>query len=172
MTNSAASPSTAVCLMLTQRKYLGADQSVMWAAGRGRLARIYTRRESMLVALICQRECCARHGGCTPDMTFTPGDMRALPFEDSALAGIVCFYAIIHLLREDVPVALAEMHRVIAPGGRLLLSFHGGEGEVGYDTFLDHDVPIAATLFTPAEVARYIAGAGFYVTGIWTRPAL
>ena len=46
--------------------------------------------------------------------------MRALEIPDASLAGIVCFYTIIHLKRKDVPHALSEMLRVLKPGGILV----------------------------------------------------
>jgi ubiquinone/menaquinone biosynthesis C-methylase UbiE len=56
--------------------------------------------------------------------------MLALPLGDAALAGVVAFYAIVHFSPEELCRALAEMYRVLSPGGRLLLAFHIGERAV------------------------------------------
>ena len=62
-----------------------------------------------------------------PGMTFETGDMLKLPFADQWLAGIAAFYSLIHIERELLPRALMELYRVLAPEGRLLVTFHAGE---------------------------------------------
>src|SRR5262245_54109465 len=62
------------------------------------------------------REARRRH----PGVEFEPGDMLALPLADGSLAGVVAFYAIVHLSSDGLRRALAEMYRVLRPGGRLL----------------------------------------------------
>lgn len=95
------------------------------------------------------------------DIPFERGDMR--DFVASDLAGIVCFYAIIHLQRGDVPRALQRMHNALRPGGRLLLSFHGGEGSLRREEWYGKKISIEVTMFEPEEMARYLAAAGFVV---------
>ena len=104
-----------------------------------------------------------------PDISFQRGDMRALEIPDASLAGVICFYAIIHLKREDVPRALSEMHRVLKPGGRLLMSFHGGEGELHRDQWYDMPVSIDICLFEREEMAGNLEAAGFEVERIVDR---
>lgn len=111
---------------------------------------------------------CARR--LNPGMTFTEGSMLALPFPDGAFAGIVAFYSIIHLAREDAPLALAEFHRALRPGGWLLLAFHGGQGEVHREEWYGERVKIHATLFTLDEMATLLRGVGFTVVEKLERP--
>ena len=96
-----------------------------------------------------------------PDITFERGDMLALDLPDAELAGIVCFYAIIHLKREDVTRALGEMRRVLKPGGHLLVSFHGGRGELHRAEWYGRSVSIDVTLFEKGEMSDYLTSAGF-----------
>ncbi len=49
------------------------------------------------------------------------GDMRALPFPDGSFDAVVSSAAIDHLERKDIPVALAEAHRVLREDGQILL---------------------------------------------------
>lgn len=56
-------------------------------------------------------------------------DMRTLELPDVAWDGVWCMAALLHLRRADAPVALAQMHRVLRPGGWLSLSVLEGAGE-------------------------------------------
>ena len=98
-----------------------------------------------------------------PDIPFEQGDMRALDVPDASMDGILSFYAIIHLKREDVLPALTEMNRVLKPGGKLLLSFHAGEGELHRDEWYARPVSIDVTLFEKEEMSGYMEAAGFEV---------
>ncbi|MET9275489.1 class I SAM-dependent methyltransferase [Kribbella sp. NPDC003557] len=61
-----------------------------------------------------------------PDLDFRVGSMTALDLPDGSVSGIVSWWSIIHLPRDVVPQAFAEFHRVLAPGGVLLIGFHVG----------------------------------------------
>lgn len=50
------------------------------------------------------------------------GDARALPLADEAYDAAISSYAIDHLRRDEVPVALSEVKRVLKPGGEFLLA--------------------------------------------------
>ena len=49
------------------------------------------------------------------------GDMRKLPFADGEFDAVVSSYAIDHLRRDERPNAIAEVARVLKPGGEFLL---------------------------------------------------
>jgi SAM-dependent methyltransferase len=49
------------------------------------------------------------------------GDMRQLPFKDAEFDAVVSSYAIDHLRRAERPKAIAEVARVLKPGGEFLL---------------------------------------------------
>jgi len=103
------------------------------------------------------REARERH----PGLQFEQGDMLALPLADASLAGVVAFYAIVHFSPTRLRRALAEMHRALRPGGRLLLAFHSGEGSVHVEGFLGRPVALDFAFFRPAGIADELAGAGF-----------
>ena len=52
---------------------------------------------------------------------FVQGDAATLPFEDARFDAITCNFGFSHL--PDRPAALAEMARVLRPGGQLYMSF-------------------------------------------------
>jgi SAM-dependent methyltransferase len=104
-----------------------------------------------------------------PTMRIEQGDLRSLAFADGALAGIVAFYSLIHLERSEVVNALIELARILTPGGRLLVAFHGGDGEVRAENWFGRGVSVDATLYQPAEMETSMERAGFDVEAITTR---
>src|SRR6266581_8858125 len=64
-----------------------------------------------------------------PTLDFHQGNFFALELADGALAGIAAFYSLIHCARDELGRAVAELSRVLAPGGRLLMAVHAGTGE-------------------------------------------
>jgi len=98
---------------------------------------------------------------CFPNMTFSQGDMTSLTLPDRALSAIVCFYALIHIPRARVPVALREMRRVLVEGGALLVAVHGGHGALHADEMAGRPADLDATLFSLGELSDLIEAAGF-----------
>lgn len=96
-----------------------------------------------------------------PDIAFEPGDMLDLPRPDNALAGVVAFYSIVHFSPAQLRRALAEMLRVLRPGGLLLLAFHAGDGTIHVDEFLGRPVSLDFFHFPPPLVADELALTGF-----------
>ncbi len=103
------------------------------------------------------REARQRH----PGIPFEVGNMLALPWADGSLAGVVAFYAIVHFGPEELRRALAEMHRVLRPGGRVLLAFHIGTQTVHLEEFLGRRVALDFVFFEPQAVAEELGRAGF-----------
>jgi len=68
-----------------------------------------------------------------PEIPFRVGDMFALPYEAGSVAGIVAFYAIVHLRSDELAAPFAEFHRVLAPGGLAAIAFHVGSETVHVD---------------------------------------
>jgi SAM-dependent methyltransferase len=96
-----------------------------------------------------------------PGVRFERGDMLALPRAEGTVVGVVAFYAIVHCSPAQLRRALAEMYRVLQPGGRLLLAFHAGEGAVHVEDFLGRPVTLDFFYFSPAVIGEELAGAGF-----------
>jgi SAM-dependent methyltransferase len=105
-----------------------------------------------------------------PSLEFREGDFFALPLADGALAGIAAFYSLIHCARSELAPAVVELHRVLQPGGRLLMTVHEGAGEVGRVELFGKRVAFVATLFSEAEVRAAAEGAGFHIDEMVTCP--
>lgn len=95
-------------------------------------------------------------------LTVIPGSAEDLPLCDGAfdlalMGTVICYLP-------NPAQALAEAHRILAPGGRLVLAFIERDGAIARkylrdgekSRFLSH-----ARFFSRGEVAALIAGAGF-----------
>ena len=76
----------------------------------------------------------------------------------------------LHCARHELTRALVELHRVIEPGGRLLLALHAGSGEVGREEAWGKRVALVATLFSESEVRAALETAAFRIDALHERP--
>jgi ubiquinone/menaquinone biosynthesis C-methylase UbiE len=97
-----------------------------------------------------------------PEVRFEVGTMTALDLPDGSLTGLLAWFSLIHIPDDEVPTVLAEFHRVLKPGGTLLLgikvgdtTFHKTEGYGG------HPMNIYVHRRQPAAVAALLEKAGF-----------
>ena len=104
-----------------------------------------------------------------PGIEFRQGNMLSLDVEDEIWGGIVAFYSVIHVPRPDIAVALAEMNRVLCPGGLLLLAFHVGDETVHLDEWWGQRVSVDFLFFRPEEMVDSLRAAGFEIEEIVER---
>jgi SAM-dependent methyltransferase len=98
-----------------------------------------------------------------PDLQFVQSSMLELGVGSETLAGIAAFYSIIHIPRPRVVSALAEMHRALRRGGRLLISFHLGSEDSHHEEMLGQRVSFDVALFTTEEMCGYLRTAGLFI---------
>ncbi|MFC4145351.1 class I SAM-dependent DNA methyltransferase [Micromonospora mangrovi] len=96
-----------------------------------------------------------------PELPLAVGSMTDLPVSTGALAGLVAWYSIIHIPPALLPGVLAEFHRVLAPGGRLLLAFKAGDCLDRLDQAYGHTVSYDVHWLHADRVADQLAAAGF-----------
>jgi SAM-dependent methyltransferase len=97
------------------------------------------------------------------EIIFIQGDMLALPFASGKLGGVVAFYSIIHFDNRQVDQSLAEMERVLRPGGHLLLGFHVGTGTVHVDEEFGVAIDLEAAFFMSDDLVGRLRRAGFSI---------
>lgn len=98
-----------------------------------------------------------------PGLRFEVGSMTALDLADGSLAGVVAWYSIIHTPPELLPVVFAEFHRVLAPGGVLLLAFQVGDKPRRLEHAYGHDISLVAYRLSPDAIIELLGQAGFVV---------
>jgi TDG/mug DNA glycosylase family protein len=91
------------------------------------------------------------------------GDLTQLPFRRAAFASAGARNSYVHVAREAMPLALADLHRVLCVGARVRLALFGGDRE-GHDLFPDDDFPGRFfSLWRTEHVLDVVRGAGFDV---------
>lgn len=94
-----------------------------------------------------------------PGLRFEVGTITALDLPDRALSGALCRYSLIHTPPADLPAVLAEVHRVLAPGGHLLLGFLATDEPTAGVHAYDHRVT-GAYRWPPDDLAELARHAG------------
>ncbi|MFF8907235.1 class I SAM-dependent methyltransferase [Streptomyces olivaceoviridis] len=96
-----------------------------------------------------------------PALRFEQGSMRELSVADGSLAGVVSWYSSIHTPVDELPDLFAEFHRVLTPGGRLLLAFQVGDVPLRLERPFGHDVALDYHRRHPEHMAELLSDAGF-----------
>jgi SAM-dependent methyltransferase len=93
-------------------------------------------------------------------ITYTCCDMLALPFADGRFGGVWASGSVLHLPSPDIPAALREIFRTLAPGGIAELSMRAGETE-GWRTGGSLSGRRWFTLVEPGEFTSLMRQVGF-----------
>lgn len=95
-----------------------------------------------------------------PGIRFEEGSMTALDLEDDGLGGIVAWYSTVHSPPQLLPTVFAECHRVLAPGGHMLLAFKAGDRLRHLDHAYGHEVSLDVYWMPADQVAGLMSEAG------------
>jgi ubiquinone/menaquinone biosynthesis C-methylase UbiE len=102
------------------------------------------------------------------DADIRAGVGEAIPFEDEAFDTVVCTYTLCSV--GDHARVMAEMRRVLKPGGRLLFLEHGKAPDAGLATWQRRIEPVwkrvMGNCHLTREVGSALRGAGFAVEPI------
>lgn len=99
-----------------------------------------------------------------PDLRFEVGSMTDLDLADGSVAGLLAWFSLIHVPDDEVPPVLAHFHRVLRPGGTVLLAFHAGDGSrLKTEGYGGHPMRVYVHRRPPERVAAWLGEAGFTV---------
>ncbi|MFE3824793.1 class I SAM-dependent methyltransferase [Streptomyces sp. NPDC059092] len=96
-----------------------------------------------------------------PELGFVEGTMTALDLPDGSLAGLLAWYSVIHVPPELHPGVFEEFHRVVAPGGHLLVAFQVGDVPLSFTEAWGHTVSLDFHRLSPDRVTEALEKAGF-----------
>jgi len=130
--------------------------------GPGHVAAYLHDRGSEVVGVDLSPEMITQARTHFPEIRFETGSMIELR-ETGSLAGIVAFYSIIHIEREQQPAMFENWYRALKPGGRVLVAFHLGEQDRHLDALWDIPVELDFLFFTVDEIADRLTAAGFTI---------
>ncbi len=132
--------------------------------GPGQVARYLKDQGAEVLGVDLAPGMVAQARALNPDIDFQAGDMRALTdVPDGAWGGIAAFYSLIHIARAEMPGALAELKRVLVPGGWLLAAVHLGSETLHRDELWGVPVQLDFYHFEGAELQGSLEAAGFSV---------
>ena len=67
-----------------------------------------------------------------PGPAYVRGSLTALPVRDGSVGGVLAWFSTLHVAPVGLPHVLAELRRVLAPGGSLLLGYADGSAGEAY----------------------------------------
>lgn len=129
--------------------------------GPGHVARYLADRGARVEGVDLSPAMIAEATACHPGIAFREADMFALPYADGALAGVIAFYAIVHLRADELAAPCRELHRVLAPGGLAALAFHAGTDTVHVDELFGCATSLDFMFHRPEAVTAALVDAGF-----------
>jgi SAM-dependent methyltransferase len=107
-----------------------------------------------------------------PGHQFEVADLRALPFDDGALDGLVAWYSLMYLRPEARDQAFGELARLLKPGGYVATAYKSGDdarrrggGSLGLG------IGFSIYWLSRGEIESRFTGAGFTIVFWGGRPA-
>ncbi len=105
-----------------------------------------------------------------PNALGVRGEAGALPFRSESIGGVLANHVYQHLHRHDLPMAFADLHRVLEIDAPAEIVVFGGDSELTYTDATD-SFPGRGYSFWPADRFHdVLVGAGFEIEQFKSRP--
>jgi SAM-dependent methyltransferase len=98
-----------------------------------------------------------------PGLSFRVGSMADLGLAGESVGGVCAWYSIIHVPDQHLAGAFGEFHRVLAPGGFVLLAFQVGDKPRALTNASGQEVHLTFIRRRPSWVGEQLTTAGFDV---------
>ncbi|WAU82581.1 class I SAM-dependent methyltransferase [Streptomyces sp. Qhu-G9] len=99
-----------------------------------------------------------------PGLRFELGSMTDLDLSDGSMAGLVAWYSLIHIPDTQIGTVFENFHRVLQPGGSLLLSFHLGDAsKVKTEGYGGYPMRVHVHICQHSQMIGWLNEAGFTV---------
>lgn len=99
-----------------------------------------------------------------PGLRFEVGSMTDLDLPDASVAGLLGWWSLVHVPDHAIGGILGHFHRVLRPGGLLVLGFHAGDGSrLKTEGYGGHPMRVHVHRRPPARVRAWLCDAGFAV---------
>jgi ubiquinone/menaquinone biosynthesis C-methylase UbiE len=95
-----------------------------------------------------------RRGRVPASVRFVAGKARELPFDAGSFDAVVMTFTLCSIRDEGVGAALAEVHRVLRPGGEVRLAEHTRSPEAGMERFQRRLDPVWRVVFGGCSLLR------------------
>lgn len=99
----------------------------------------------------------------SPGLKFGVGSMTSLEVPDSSVGGVCAWYSIIHVPARHLAGVLGEFHRVLVPGGLVLLAFQVGDESRLLTNAFAQDIHLTFIRRQPSAVETVLSDKGFGV---------
>lgn len=104
-----------------------------------------------------------------PETQFICEDISQLSFPEQHFDGIVSYYSIINTPKKYVNRIFTEFHRVLKPGGYLLVTVKEGSDEGLINELIGIEAEIYFSHFSESEIREFYSDSGFELVFIETR---
>jgi len=131
--------------------------------GPGRAAAFLADRGLDVIGVDVSRALLGVARAAHPHIEFREGQLNALPFESTTLAGVVSWYSIIHTPPDRLSESFVELARVLVPGGYVLLAFQAEGEPVHRDDAFGTHLPLTSYRHSLQVVVDCLEGASFTI---------
>ena len=108
-----------------------------------------------------------------PHLALVNGDVLRLPVPDGGADGAIAWFALHHLPRSLLGVALAQVRRALRPGGVFVMAAHGGDGEESVShNWHGKTADVLVTYYNVDQLRSELANQQLTIVDVRSRPPM